>query len=160
MAEELAQSKADAPDPVPLAPLDSGYNRDWNPQAFKSWLADLTKVAKLLAYDYVRFTEPQEAVRRAVADLLGNPTYVKEPQMRAWVPGKFDAEAVKTVAAILHKRAVGPEVVESDGVDVTDAMGGIPVADQIFWKNLMKASATLDQENLVDCSNGIDNIVR
>ena len=139
LAQELAASPDDLSpgvsakggvDPVPLAPLDSGYNRDWNPQAQKSFLADITKACRLLAYQYVQFTEPQEAVRRAVSDILQNPTYVKEGQMNAWVPGKYDAEAVKTVAATLHRRAVGPEQLmqgDANTLEETSSNGSSPI---------------------------------
>jgi hypothetical protein len=79
-AARLADELSAAPDDADrtdnprraLAPLDSGFNRDWDPQIPKSALADRTKLVKLLAYHYVQTTEPREAVRRAVSDILNN----------------------------------------------------------------------------------------
>ncbi len=118
LADELAAAPdqdSEATNPRrALAPLDSGFNRDWDPQIPKSALADRTKLVKLLAYHYVQTTEPQEAVRRAVSDIFGDPTYIEQPGMKAWVPGKYDAEAVKSVANTLLNRALGPELVGND----------------------------------------------
>ncbi len=131
LADELAAAPdqdSEATNPRrALAPLDSGFNRDWDPQIPQSALADRTKLVKLLAYHYVQTTEPQEAVRRAVSDIFGDPTYIEQPGMKAWVPGKYDVEAVKSVADTLLRQVLGPKAArehadESTGINVTGVM--------------------------------------
>lgn len=76
-----------------LAPLDSGFNKDWDPQRPQSTLADMTKWTRLLAYYYVQTTEPEDAVRYAVSDIFGKP--LNGPRMRLWVPGNTTSRQYK-----------------------------------------------------------------
>jgi hypothetical protein len=98
-----------------LAPLDSGFNKDWDPQRPKSTLADMTKWTRLLAYHYVQTTEPEEAVRHAVSDIFGKP--LNGPRMRLWVPGKHNADMVKAAAEGLMRQAVGEQATEREDID-------------------------------------------
>lgn len=162
-AARLADELSAAPDDADrtdnprraLAPLDSGFNRDWDPQIPKSALADRTKLVKLLAYHYVQTTEPQEAVRRAVSDIFGDPVYIEQPGMKAWVPGKYDAEAVKSVASTLLTQVLGPAA--DEGGDGMEAMTGaralstvrtirdVPMEDHGLVPNVVKAAAISDE---------------
>lgn len=165
LADELAAAPDDADGADnprrALAPLDSGFNRDWDPQIPKSALADRTKLVKLLAYHYVQTTEPQEAVRRAVSDIFGDPTYIEQPGMKAWVPGKYDAEAVKSVAGTLLRQVLGPEAggsavasgaVLNMGVSpATRTIRGVPLDGRGLNANLVNTAAA-DQADLAERS--------
>ncbi len=98
-----------------LAPLDSGLNADWDPQRPKSQRADKTKWTKLLAYYYAQTTEPEEAVRRAVSVIFGNPV-TDESGTKLWVPGNYDAGTIKSVADTLLRQATGYEAREAASI--------------------------------------------
>ncbi len=157
LADELAAAPHDADGAGnprrALAPLDSGFNRDWDPQIPMSALADRTKLVKLLAYRYVQTTEPQEAVRRAVSDIFGNPVYIEQPGTKAWVPAKYDAGAVKSVAGMLLRQVLGPEADGNDAVGAMPDAGASPTANAVrglprvrdgLGANISKVVATSD----------------
>jgi hypothetical protein len=112
-----------------LALLDSGFNKDWDPQRPKSTLADMTKWTRLLAYYYVQTTEPEEAVRRAVSDIFGKP--LNGPRMRVWVPSKYNVDTIKAVTDAMFSEAVGPEMDETLDTEGENASEGaaVPVND-------------------------------
>lgn len=91
-----------------MASLESGFDRDWDPGTRRAYFADVTKSARLLAYHYVQTTEPEEAVRRAVATVLGDPVAVSEGSINAFAPKRYHLAAVK-VANALRDELVGPE---------------------------------------------------
>jgi hypothetical protein len=107
--DSRSRRKGQPPRPAgaPLAELDVGIDDHWQPERLQSYFATLTKSVRLLAYYYARTTEPEEAVRRAIADLTGNPVHIDESIIKAWIPRKFDAHAVRLVADTMRRDLMG-----------------------------------------------------
>lgn len=132
LTQELAftpdEETADGSDRRALAPLDSRFNKDWDPQRPKSTLADMTKWTRLLAYQLVQTTEPEEAVRRAVSMIFGNPVMMDDRGEKLWVPTQYEAETVKALAGTLLRRVVGQDA-EVGGIPDIAPMGITPRPD-------------------------------
>lgn len=73
---------------------------------------------------------PEEAVRRAVSTIFGNPITLDRAGTKLWVPTKYDPETIKSVANKLLRQALTPEASESDetGTDAIKASPGAGMA--------------------------------
>lgn len=92
-----------------LAALDSGFDSDWDPAVGRGYRADVIKSARLVSYYLAQKTESEEAARRAVAMLLGDPVMVKEGNIDAFVPKRHNLAAAKAIAHAMWTDFVGAE---------------------------------------------------
>lgn len=170
-AARLTQALAAAPEETAdgsnrraLAPLDSRFNKDWDPQRPKSTLADMTKWTRLLAYHLVQTTEPEEAVRRAVSMIFGNPVTMDDRGEKLWVPTQYDAETVKSLADTLLRQAVGAGPAKgddqalgagdtssstSDPLPTTGTVRGVPIDGRGLSRSLTRTAATSNNSTTI-----------